>query len=191
MDSAISSINQTVFGRWTILDPAIKKINGRQYVLCKCECGAVRDVRLDGLRYGDSKSCGCLQRESASKQAIVASMANMLPRGDASLNAVFRLYKAGATKRGLGFNLSKSEFRDIASQPCYYCGKEPSQSYSPGLYNGDFVFSGVDRIDNDRGYDIDNCVPCCWTCNRAKLNRNLDEFLRWIDRVYLHQHNGE
>ena len=28
-------------------------------VLCQCECGNTKEVRLDNLKYGNTKSCGC------------------------------------------------------------------------------------------------------------------------------------
>lgn len=49
-----------------------------------------------------------------------------------------------------------------------------------------FVFTGIDRVDNTRGYDPDNVVPCCRVCNRAKDVRTKDEFLSWAKRVVDH-----
>lgn len=45
--------------RWTIIGKSEK----RGYVKCRCECGTVRDVRLRSMVSGESKSCGCYQRE--------------------------------------------------------------------------------------------------------------------------------
>lgn len=50
-------------GRWTILGEFRK---GRiLYYQCRCDCGTVRNVKADSIRYGRSKSCGCLRRERA------------------------------------------------------------------------------------------------------------------------------
>lgn len=47
------------FGRWE----AIKEIpSEREFCLCKCECGTVKEVRIISLRNGHSKSCGCGRR---------------------------------------------------------------------------------------------------------------------------------
>jgi hypothetical protein len=50
--------------------------------------------------------------------------------------------------------------------------------------SGNYKYNGLDRVDNNRGYEKDNIVPCCETCNKAKLQMSLGEFLNWIKRVY-------
>jgi hypothetical protein len=49
--------------------------------------------------------------------------------------------------------------------------------------NGAFIYSGIDRIDPTHGYISDNVVPCCRTCNVAKLKMTRDEFLAWAWRI--------
>ena len=44
--------------------------------------------------------------------------------------------------------------------------------------------NGIDRIDSSKGYTVENSVPCCKYCNTAKNTMSVDEFLKWIGRVY-------
>ena len=37
--------------------------------------------------------------------------------------------------------------------------------------------NGLDRLDSDKGYDPDSCVPCCWPCNRKKSNTGYEDFI--------------
>lgn len=46
------------FGKLTALDDD-EIINGRRFVLCKCECGTGRLFRTDRLIEGITKGCGC------------------------------------------------------------------------------------------------------------------------------------
>ena len=39
------------------------------------------------------------------------------------------------------------------------------------------------RLDNYKGYTIDNCVSCCKICNRAKGSLPLETFQKWIERL--------
>jgi 5-methylcytosine-specific restriction endonuclease McrA len=92
-------------------------------------------------------------------------------------------YKRSAKKRGLVFELSNDEFKSMTGSPCHYCGHPPSTIRNFGNANGGFIFNGIDRKDNALGYTIDNCVPCCFVCNRAKGTLSIDEFFTWIKRL--------
>lgn len=54
----------TTFGRWAVIDEApLTSARGGRALLCRCECGTVKAVRLGALRQGRTTSCGCAQRE--------------------------------------------------------------------------------------------------------------------------------
>ena len=57
------------FGRWTVIKFAGRDEKRRLMWLCKCDCGTERAVWESHLKSGDSRSCGCLQREIASERA--------------------------------------------------------------------------------------------------------------------------
>jgi hypothetical protein len=45
------------------------------------------------------------------------------------------------------------------------------------------LYNGIDRIDNARGYERDNIVPCCKFCNRAKSAMPQKEFIDLVRRI--------
>ena len=55
------------FGRLTVCEKHGKDKHGYILWLCHCSCGTTKIVRGSSLRRGISRSCGCLQREVASK----------------------------------------------------------------------------------------------------------------------------
>ena len=69
--------------------------------------------------------------------------------------------------------LSESEFDSITGKACYYCGNEGP--------------NGIDRLDNTRGYVLDNCVPCCKHCNYVKSNLSVGVFKEWVTRFVNYQ----
>jgi len=140
--------------------------------LCKCECGGEKIVAGKYLASGAIKSCGCL--------------ANKLPKGESAFNVKYGKHKYTTNKRELECNLSSDQFRDITSQNCHYCGSTPSQVTKNQNNNGDYISNGVDRVNNDRGYYVDNVVPCCAPCNYAKRNMTYNEFKAHIARIYHH-----
>lgn len=52
------------FGSLTVIERAENR-NGRPYWLCKCDCGTIKEVRGQHLRYGKIISCGCVGKEHA------------------------------------------------------------------------------------------------------------------------------
>mgnify|MGYP001576714000 CR=1 FL=1 len=40
------------------------------------------------------------------------------------------------------------------------------------------------RVDNSKGYVLNNCVPCCGNCNYIKRDKNHEEFLELISKIY-------
>lgn len=79
-------------------------------------------------------------------------------------------FKNNAIKRGINFDLSEEEVLLLCSSKCFYCGKDRCL--------------GIDRIDNSKGYTIDNCVPCCGCCNKMKMDLHLSFFLQQIEKIY-------
>lgn len=62
----IIDLTNQKFSKLTVLRKD-KSIKGKIYWLCKCECGNITSVSTALLRNGNTKSCGCLQKESVKK----------------------------------------------------------------------------------------------------------------------------
>jgi len=109
------------------------------------------------------------------------------PMGVASMRNTMHNYKVGAKKRGLEWDLTEEQFEEITQQDCYYCGAKPNNN-SKGNHgnNGNYIYNGLDRIDNFKGYTKDNIVPCCKTCNFAKRDLTIQEFKDWTLDLYMY-----
>lgn len=156
----------------------------RAFYICKCDCGTVKDIAGQSLVSGRVNSCGCIHDERTRQMG----RNNCIGYGESSLNTLYLNYKYQAIKRHKSFNLSREEFRKLTKQNCYYCGAEPNNVKKPTIRGkGEYIYNGVDRVDNTKGYSIENCVACCTTCNRAKQTMREEEFLNWIRKVYEHR----
>jgi hypothetical protein len=66
-------------------------------------------------------------------------------------------YKYTDKKKGLVSDLTVEWFKEnITSQPCTYCGSTEK--------------IGCDRVDNNKGHNMDNVIPCCDLCNQTRSN---------------------
>jgi hypothetical protein len=167
------------FGRLTVLSFDHVSKNRGSYWKCKCDCGNISIPQGRCLRLGQTKSCGCYQKEQAKER-------NRIKIGEASFNRLFRVYKRNAKNRELEFSLTKNKFIILTTENCFYCGCAPNTMVFADNSNGNYVYNGIDRVDNSKGYTDDNCVPCCKICNKAKLKMTKDDFLSWITKVYKH-----
>lgn len=186
MGKVIDSIGQK-FGRLTVIKreyPNDKWRHARW--LCKCECGGEIIVSRNILKSGRTKSCGCLKLENARRIGKVK-----LSYGTANMRKIIRSYKNGAKRRGVDYELTEEQFKEITQKNCCYCGAKPSNSVNGHGNNGIYIYNGVDRIDSGKGYIMNNVVPCCRICNHAKNNLTLQEFQDWIKRIIKNNQNEE
>jgi len=169
------------FGKLTVLAIANWQLrNGtRRYrYQVRCECGLEKTVDGDNLRSGETKSCGCLRRQKGRPGH------NRLKFGEAASNRIYGAYTRAAKKRGFNFDITKEQFLLICQKPCAYCGSPPSNKVEYRHGFGHFIYSGLDRVNNSKGYTTNNVVPSCEPCNIAKNNRSLQEFVDWIDCLH-------
>ena len=114
-----------------------------------------------------------------------------MPIKEASVNSKFSMYKHTANKRNIVFELTKDEFKEFTHANCFYCNEAPNERrFTNKKANSERIWvynmNGVDRIDSSMGYTMDNCVPCCTQCNRAKMEHSSEKFKTWIIKVYKH-----
>ena len=146
--------------------------------LCECDCGNSKVIAARNLKNGNTQSCGCLAKERAIESIRLGD-------SEGAFNALLYTYKRGAKIRGHEFLLTKEEFRYLTKQNCFYCGKVPSTLKKGNGECGDYLYNGVDRINNFLGYTVENTVACCHECNWGKRDRTTKEFLEWVKNIYI------
>ncbi len=157
---------------------------------CKCDCGKERIVSTAQLLSGGIKSCGCNRIETSKKAP-----------GEVSWNSRYHHFLDSSCKdRGLSNEFTNFNFRDISSKNCFYCDIPPKpynvylnvdgqtrkgskKGLSQETIDRAWInINGIDRIDNERGYYFDNCVPCCWDCNSTRLRMTIHEWCAFIEK---------
>jgi hypothetical protein len=82
-----------------------------------------------------------------------------------------------ANRRGIAWKLPFEYYeKEVWGKNCHYCG---------GLNTS----NGVDRMDNNGGYTIDNIVPSCHLCNTRKSDVPYEVYLNRINDVDVEKYN--
>ncbi|NBO23189.1 hypothetical protein EBU94_07630 [bacterium] len=73
-------------------------------------------------------------------------------------------------------------FKEHIFKDCYYCSTPPSNTAKQNYRS--LTYNGIDRVDNSKGYQDDNIVPCCGECNWIKNRLNKDQFLNKVKKIF-------
>lgn len=103
---------------------------------------------------------------------------------DVAINALRNRYMRQALDRGYCFELDYEKFKGLVLSNCYYSNHPPAQKLK--YYRQIFLYTGIDRKDNKVGYTVENSVPCCAQCNRAKSGMSYDKWIDWLNSFEKH-----
>jgi hypothetical protein len=154
-------------------DERSSRIKTHTFWWFRCDCGKIRSIAKSCVMLGRTKSCGCLHRITNQNRSINWQ------------GKVFTNYRNGANQRGLVFSLSREQFSEIIEKDCFYCGTHPDKTI--GYYGQSYAYNGVDRVDNSRGYEPGNVVPCCSMCNLMKKAYSAEQFIEHAKKIAAHQ----
>jgi hypothetical protein len=127
---------------------------------CLCDCGNKIIAYGSFLRTGRKTNCGCNTNSLNSKSHVkIPHLWN------------YNRLKYSSRLRGIEFDMNFDDFLTFTNiNKCHYCQRNiiwyENQIKNKSLnhrYN-------LDRKNNNIGYTLQNCVVCCFRCNRAKNN---------------------
>ena len=172
------------FGRGVITDADIRISRPRgtceRGARLLCDCGNEYTTLVTNLFDNHTRSCGCLLKDVIAARRLDPNWNTWLRKPVlAGRNSVLWAYKNQAKKRNHSWDLTEDDFDQLTSQKCFYCHRPPSNVAKVSYEGGDFVYSGIDRKDNDLGYIPENTVSCCRVCNLAKNSMSYDDFMAW------------
>lgn len=140
----------------------------------------------------ECKKCGC--KFSRKKEAIIKGFDKLIcpdckhNRNGKPLNTllynVYIHYISNARNRNIKWELDEENFKRLITQDCYYCGAKPKQTLTSTYKDNFEVINGIDRIDSNKSYNVDNCVSCCATCNMMKGTLSKNDFLNQIYKIF-------
>lgn len=155
----------TEFGRLLVLSVEDKITYKPRRLFCRCACGEERSIAYPELRSGDTRSCGCLSKETLIARSTTHGYSNE-PLFQVWTSMIFRCtksnYKQAADYLGRGINVCKSWVEDYKVFKTW------------ALENGYLPELQINRKDNDLGYTPDNCnfITACMNMHNTRLLRS-------------------
>lgn len=166
------------YHKLVFIKPVEKSSNGKTIWELKCDCGKIVKSRYDHVVRGQTRSCCCFRKQQSEKRR----------KYDPIISSAREVYNRSYSDMDCDFET----FYKLSQQNCYYCDSQPTLIFNVGrrrssnnqLKYGNFVYNGLDRLNNSIGHSIGNIVPCCWTCNYMKRTLTVEEFLTHISKIY-------
>lgn len=133
------------FGRWTVESDVVLTKNHKRLWDVLCACGTRKFIVAADLRSGHSQSCGCLQRDMASRHglrghALYYVHKSMLSRCYDPSHSAYRWYGGRGVEVAGAWKDIKIFVRNVHAE----IGERPSDAHQ------------LDRIDNSKGYGPGN-----------------------------------
>ena len=150
------NLTDKVFGRLTVKKYLYTDKHRKSVWECVCDCGQTVNVKRGELVNGDTKSCGCLQRETITTRSTTHGLRKS------------RAYRAWGNMMSRCYNVRGKEYKHYGARGIKVCKmwhKFPNfyedMSECPAGYS-------IERINVNGNYEPNNCdwIP------RNKQNRN-------------------
>ena len=147
--------------------------SSKTYVAWECLCDCGNSITLTGKQLTRGQvSCGCARFSGRFRKQLTDIDANVMK--------VISEYSNKAKAKNRIWLLSFDEAKTLLLSSCKYCGSSPSRLVRVYPDIESTLVGGIDRVDSSLGYTVENVVPCCKICNRAKSDLTYSDFMSWI-----------
>lgn len=139
------------FERLTVVKRAKGYIGKGSYWHCKCDCGNEIIVRAQSLKDGQTKSCGCLNKELAIKR--------FTKHGHAQTEKQHPLYKAWVNMKTRCINPNSTGYEDYGGRGIRICQRwmDSFENFLEDMGEKPSPMHTLDRIDVNGDYCPGNC----------------------------------
>ena len=155
----------TRFGTLTVLGEGERCNDSRmrRTLRCQCDCGVIKELRLDSLRSGKTQSCGCSQYDHLRVESVIPGVKG-LSTSSSEYQRRVHLW--------INFGITLERYQAMLTAQggcCAVCRRSASE------------FPRAFHVDHDHA-----CCPgkkTCGNCVRGLLCPNCNKNLGWVEKV--------
>lgn len=140
------------YGRLDVIRRSGVNASGNVLWECQCSCGEVCSVSGSALVTGNTRSCGCLQREWASGMPLED---HHRTHGESNRTSE---YRAWVNMRGRCTNPRDPGFKNYGGRGITICGRwDDYSAFLSDMGRKPGPGYSIDRVNNDGNYEPGNC----------------------------------
>ena len=134
------------------------RISGRmkRYVECQCDCGKIKVIRLDSLRSGVTKSCGCYLNEIRGRSSMTHRMSKS------------REFKSWQSMKNRCLNKNAPNYKRYGGSGISVCHRwiNSFENFYKDMGKRP-IGTSIDRINGNNNYEPNNCK---WSTPKQQNN---------------------
>lgn len=152
-DKKFQDLTGQVFGRLIARERVKNFRSGRTYWMCSCECGKETHVKTSHLTSGNTRSCGCLEKESRFGRRKTHGESRGLKNTPE--------WRCWCYMKSRCNNPKNARYADWGGRGIGVCerwsGKDGFANFIVDMGRKPTKRHSIDRIDNNKGYSKENC----------------------------------
>lgn len=163
------------FGRLVIIKEADYYIRNRPAWVCRCDCGSIATLPGAAVRFGNTRSCGCLHDE------IRRSLT--YKHGGRRRDRQHPLYNTWQHMRQRCHDPKSPSYQWYGAKGITVCDRwmsfecfleDMEESFFEHVQEYGKSNTSLDRKENDKGYSPDNCRWATWTEQSNNTSNNIN-----------------